>query len=342
MIMLIALNSCDKKDYYHYINKDYPESKELHQLFPLLNTHIDYSKNRFTVINEIIYILSNYESIGSLNLFVNEYINSHPDDPYNSFYTLKLGSEYLKREIYDFAETYIHKSVMVYKDLKIDNRSVHKEALETLTEITQDKKRRVFYYKKLIAEHSEELDLGQVHYYLAEALEAIEEWDEAIKSYTVFLDYPQTAIPSEPDARDDILKKVGFYHADKKWIERDLNTLIWRIRSAVNRKDYWSLDKYRAYDFFVINWNSKYSDLKSSHPLDSVTLINMSLTFDPKVDPMSTETEAFLGVSGNKWINSIWWVYPKWYFYFKKVDYPQDPEIHGGWEWVGIFLGEKL
>lgn len=336
------LSSCNKKDYAHYIDRDFPISEELHQLFPLLETYTDYSKNRFTVISEIITILSSYNSIGFLNLFVNEYINSHPDDPYNTFYTLKLGSEYLNRDMLEFAETYIHKSVMVYKDLIIDDQSVHKEALETLTEITTDKKRKVFYYKKLIAEHNEQLDIGVIHYYLALALEDIEEWDEAINAYKVYLDYPYTVIPSEPDARDRTLQKVGFYVSDKRWVEKDLDRLIWRIKSAVSKGDYRTLDRYRARDFFVINWSSKYSDLKSSQPLDSITLANMKLNFDVHLDPMSTATEVFLGVRGNKWVDSIWWVYSKWYFNFKKIDFPQDPEIHGGWEWIGIYLGEKL
>ena len=31
-----------------------------------------------------------------------------------------------------------------------------------------------------------------------------------------------------------------------------------------------------------------------------------------------------------------------WYLYFRKVHFPPDPEIHGTWEWAGIFLGERL
>ena len=31
-----------------------------------------------------------------------------------------------------------------------------------------------------------------------------------------------------------------------------------------------------------------------------------------------------------------------WYLYFRKVNYPVDPDIHGNWEWAGIYLGERM
>ncbi|OQY36635.1 MAG: hypothetical protein B6229_09615, partial [Spirochaetaceae bacterium 4572_7] len=102
------------------------------------------------------------------------------------------------------------------------------------------------------------------------------------------------------------------------------------------------LDRYRAYDFFIINWKSKYSDLRSSYPMESSVLTSMSITTKRNLDSMSNENEAYLAVSGNRWSSSIWAVFPTWYFYFKRVDFPMDPEIHGGWEWAGIYLGEKL
>jgi len=31
-----------------------------------------------------------------------------------------------------------------------------------------------------------------------------------------------------------------------------------------------------------------------------------------------------------------------WYLYFRKIYFPADPEIHGRWEWAGIYYGEKF
>jgi hypothetical protein len=32
---------------------------------------------------------------------------------------------------------------------------------------------------------------------------------------------------------------------------------------------------------------------------------------------------------------------PIWYLYFRRVDFPADPEINGQWEWAGVYFGEK-
>ncbi|MCI6442425.1 MAG: tetratricopeptide repeat protein, partial [Spirochaetia bacterium] len=47
-------------------------------------------------------------------------------------------------------------------------------------------------------------------------------------------------------------------------------------------------------------------------------------------------TEAYLRTTG--WSNYV----NVWYLYFRKVNFPADPEIHGRWEWAGIYYGEKL
>ena len=48
-----------------------------------------------------------------------------------------------------------------------------------------------------------------------------------------------------------------------------------------------------------------------------------------------TASKAFLRTSN--------WSYRvgTWYFYFRRIDFPSDPEIDGRWEWAGIYFGEK-
>lgn len=348
--LTLTLVSCDKKDYSQYISTTNSNRSELEQLFPLLDEYKNYSENRFTVMSEIISKMLNDKSIGRLNLFISDYIDNNPEDPYNSYYMLSLASCYLKNGQNNFAIPYLHKSVMSYNDLIIREESTHFKALEILVKISPNEHNKVFYYKKLINEHEERVEkkdvytggIGELYYDLGKSLEKIEKWDDAIIAYENYLNRPDSAIQSEPEARDETLKKVGFYHSDKTWVVKDLETLIKRVKYALTSRNPGLLDKYRAYDFFIINWQSKYTDLKSSYPMESYVLTNMNIKTARNLDPMSTESEAYLEVSGNPWSSSIWYVYPKWYFYFKKVDYPMDPEINGGWEWIGIFLGEKL
>jgi hypothetical protein len=51
---------------------------------------------------------------------------------------------------------------------------------------------------------------------------------------------------------------------------------------------------------------------------------------------LSNDREAYLRSTG--WNYRI----PTWYFYFRRVEYPADPESNGAWEWAGVFFGEKL
>jgi hypothetical protein len=60
------------------------------------------------------------------------------------------------------------------------------------------------------------------------------------------------------------------------------------------------------------------------------------ISYAKELDIDSNAREAYLETWG--------WSYrmPTWYLYFRKINYPGDPEINGRWEWAGIYFGEKL
>lgn len=60
------------------------------------------------------------------------------------------------------------------------------------------------------------------------------------------------------------------------------------------------------------------------------------IRYNEEISADSGPTEAFLRTTG--W-NSYLTV---WYLYFRKVNFPADPDIHGRWEWAGIYYGEKI
>jgi hypothetical protein len=57
---------------------------------------------------------------------------------------------------------------------------------------------------------------------------------------------------------------------------------------------------------------------------------------DDQLDVYSNSGEAYLRTTN--------WNYfiPTWYLYFRRVNYPPDPEINGRWEWAGIYLGDRF
>jgi len=60
------------------------------------------------------------------------------------------------------------------------------------------------------------------------------------------------------------------------------------------------------------------------------------LYYENILDGASNSHEAYLKTWG--WTERI----ATWYLYFRKVDFPADPEVHGRWEWAGIYYGEKM
>lgn len=348
--VLLTLISCNKGGYSHYIDSDNPNREKLEELFPLLDRQQEHSENRFTIMSEIIAMMLKQRSIGKLNLLITTYINENPDDPYNSYYLLLLSSAYIKNEKNDFAKQYLHRIIKNYPDLDINGLSTHYSALTTLAKISTNPVNRVTYYKTLIKDHKEKVEtrkmfsggIGELYYYLGKAYEDSEMWNESIKAFEEFLTYDDAAIPQEPEAKAIIARKIGFHYSNKKWIVNDLDILVKRIKYAIYKKNPTLLDRYRAHDFFIINWKSKNSDSETSFPMKSSVLTNMNIRAYRDLDEMSNENEAYLAVEGNRWRSIMWATYPKWYFYFKRVNYPMDPNIHGGWEWAGIYLGEKL
>ena len=60
------------------------------------------------------------------------------------------------------------------------------------------------------------------------------------------------------------------------------------------------------------------------------------IRYNEALDEASNPNEAYLKTWG--WNNYV----SVWYLYFRKVNFPIDPEIHGRWEWAGVYYGEML
>jgi hypothetical protein len=60
------------------------------------------------------------------------------------------------------------------------------------------------------------------------------------------------------------------------------------------------------------------------------------IRYETELDAGSNANEAYLRTWGWSQYISVW------YFYFRKINFPLDPEIHGRWEWAGVYYGEKF
>ena len=131
---------------------------------------------------------------------------------------------------------------------------------------------------------------------------------------------------------------VDFAKSAKDWTFESLDALETAVKNAISRYDWRSLDKYRSkVNFFAMSWKANGSD---ANALEYFSMHNFMrgnrIRYAKELDDSSNPNEAYLRTTGwSQYINV-------WYLYFRKVNFPADPDIHGRWEWAGIYYGEKL
>lgn len=271
--------------------------------------------------------------------FLTGHIQQFPDDPALSFYLTWIGDLYRRSEQPDIARQYHRRALLSAADAEIRGVSTHQVAIRSLLDIVDDPEERLEYLSMLEDRFSDRTEPGLLHYHFARAYEGIGEWDAAYAAYRRFLAYPATRVPGSPEAHELVRRRLAFYDSDRSWTARDLDTLVAQIKNALWRQDPWSLLRHRAgVNFFTMSWEQELGDANSQIPsFDIAAFLRRSrVRFAEELELTSNASEAYLRTWG--WSHRI----PTWYLYFRRIDFPADPEIHGTWEWAGIFFGEAI
>ena len=135
-----------------------------------------------------------------------------------------------------------------------------------------------------------------------------------------------------------IRNEIYFYNSNKNWIFQDLETLIESIKNAVKEKNEKLLRRYISRREFNIQLFQMSKSRKWSYnELDISRRWTWRILFEDALEDFSGKDEAYL--KSKNWNFSMM---RTWFFYFKRVHYPFDNQINGGWEWCGIFLGNRF
>ncbi len=335
-LILIALLGCvDKKYDFYRVEKN---NKKLIQLFELIDKADESNEESievyFTIINQIISEYSILNEIDKMNLFLTDYINSHKNDPYTAYYLLTIAGNYKKDEAEAVAEIYYRNILFNYHDLIINNQSIHKLVLEELAYNSDDYEERIYCFKELLNSFPGDINKGSVYYYLSKSYEFLGMWEDVFESYENFLKYPETKIPGDPDANVRITDLLNFHKSNKSWTRDNLNSLVSSIQSAIYTRNGNALKRLQAEKFFTMSWSQEDTDRFTHAKLDITPFLSLGPRYSRELDPMSNENEAYLKTT--RWSYRI----KTWYLYFKKINYPADPEINGRWEWAGIYFGD--
>ncbi|MBQ0051413.1 MAG: tetratricopeptide repeat protein [Treponema sp.] len=313
----------------------------LSQLQTLLEDRSLIEQSRYAVINRIANLYYSENDYDNMVLFLTDWVETHPDDTYNAYWLYLVASSYLKNGAEPMAEYYYERILNNFADLLVNGQSLHFSCLQHLIQISKSTPNRISYFNRLINTFPNNVSKTEMYVRLAREYENAGEWEQALKSYSMFLEQSDSSaiqIAGIPDAYTKARQMVNFSKSPKDWTFESLEALETSVKRAISRYDWRSLDKYRTkVNFFAMSWKSSESD---TNALENFSMHNFMLgnriRYSPTLDETSTPTEAYLRTWG-------WSVYINvWYLYFRKVNFPADPEIHGRWEWAGIYFGEKL
>jgi len=314
--------------------------EEQKQLLELLeNGHPD-AQTRFALMNRIAGNLLAENSTDSLVLFLTTSVENHPEDPYNAYWLMMVAHTYLENNAPSIAGYYFERILENSPDLEIKGESIHLVCLQNLLKITDSPELRIQYYSDLITRFAPDIDLGYSYFMLARSYEKLGEWELAIQTYTQFLGYGRydILIPGVPDSYEYAKRIVDYNSSSKDWTFETLDDLVLNIKDAISTYNYRLLDRYRAkVNFFAMSWKQESSDNNSQADFEMRDFMGGNrIKYSDVLDASSNPNEAYLRTSGwNQYVTV-------WYLYFRKVNFPADPEIHGRWEWAGIYYGDKL
>lgn len=316
-------------------------SKNQKELFELLEKEKDNSQTSFSIINQIADSFRYQGDNQSLILFLTDFVEKNPDNPYNSYWLLLTAYTYMQENADSVAEYYFDRIIQNYDDLLVKGKSVHVLCLQNLIQISTSSDNRIYYFNQLITRFPDEVNITELYMRLAIEYEKIGDWEQALYTYSLFLERPDATtiqIPGIPDAYNKARKLIDFNNSPKDWTFESLESLEKAVKNAISRYSSTLLDKYRSkVNFFAMSWKQEETDTNSQKNFSMKDYMRGNrIRYSAKLDESSNPNEAYLRTTGwSQYINV-------WYLYFRKVNFPLDPEIHGRWEWAGIYFGEKL
>ncbi len=339
VIILVAggLTAFDGSSSY-YIVGDRETAGELEKLFEILEQNGLDERRRSVVIEQIAAGLHRAGYPERMKVFLTEHVEEHRDDPYNGYYLLLVAEYYDSNGGSPVARHYYERLLNNYPDVTVRGNSTHYRALSRLVSLTNNDNDRLDYYRQIVEDYPDKVDLGKKQFYMARSYEKLGLWDDAYDAYREFLDHPETSIPGYPDARREIEAKVSFYDSPRDWTRESLDDLVTDIKGALSRQNPNALLRHRAKEnFFAMSWEQQETDFNSRIEFDIGTFMQRRpVRFARELEMSSNAREAYL---------RTWnWSYriSTWYLYFRRVHFPADPEIHNNWEWAGIYFGEQL
>ena len=336
LLFSALFTSCKKE-----INSTFTDKELIEYYKEQLKTQNLNSIQKYSIVKKMAISLKNEHKYNDLILLLTEWVEKNPDDIYKAYWLSMTADAYLMLNAEPIAEYYLDRILSTCPDLYVDNKSIHLICLQNLIQISKTPSHRIKYFNELINRFPQNINTTELYLRLALEYEKDSQWEEALKTYSLFVKQPDATtiqIPGEPDAYKNARRMIDFNNSSKDWTFETLSGLENAIKRAINNYEPGTLDRYRAkVNFFAMSW--KQDEINADNQ-ENFTMYNWmngnNIRYSSTLDESSTSSEAYLRTWGWNDYVSIW------YFYFRKIDFPLDPEINGNWEWAGIYIGNKL
>jgi tetratricopeptide (TPR) repeat protein len=356
--LLIFLSACEnankssfpadqgKPEDPYFISGTKEEQDKLRTYFALLaseagSQRTEGSREQFTIVREIANSYVRMKEYSKLINFLSSRVHQNEDDFYAPYYLFMIAYAYQQIEAYPMAALYFDMIVKNYHDLTVMGKSIHLACLNQLIVLVDNPLQREWYYEELISRFLDKIDPGSSYFMLGQACEGTGDWNNAIKAYAQYLPYMGSNVPGFPNADNYAKQLVDFNNSAKDWTFENLNNLVNAVKNALDNGLSNRLWQYHAkVNFFTRTWEQEDADevgIAGHVDFDlSDFMRGNRIRYAENLDLSSTANEAYLRTWG--WSQYI----STWYLYFRKIYFPLDPEIHGRWEWAGIYYGEKF
>lgn len=337
VLICISMTGCQSpRDY--FIQAPGADARQLQDLFGLLDSNKLGMDERYAVTQKISSSLSTAEDYPRLVDFLADTVAQDPEGPYNARHLLTIAWAYSRQGADEVAALYYDRILKNFPDLTVNNESIHRACLRRLIDLSSDPAKRIEFRRELITRFPDKVDMGAELFLLGNDYESLGDWDAALDAYRRFLPSFIADIPGYPDAIQYAQQFIDLATIRKDWTYETLDELIGAVSVAMATGNARSLSKIRAkVGFFAMDWYQDKTDGNSQVLFDfSAFTSGTRIQRAEALDASSNSREAFLRTWG--WTERI----SVWYLYFRKINFPADPEVHGRWEWAGIYFGEKM
>jgi len=306
------------------------------ELLAIARNSTENSAMRFIALEPIIVRARDAGEIAWLNRYLGDFLNSYPEDPYGAYYLTAMAEGALESESKELALDYLRRLLKNYPDLEIGDKSIHLLAMDEIARQTDNPREAILMRMRMGQRYPNRIDLGSNYFAMAGEHRKLGDWEAMYQAYKNFLKHTNTAIPGNSAAAKRIEADLAFHKSDKTWTMENLDNLVAAIKHGLRTQNGALLRRYQAIDFFLMNWSQETSDSFTHIPMTLESFLTSTISYRNEFEEFSSNNEAYL------WTTGWTWRIPTWYLYFRRIDYPPDPEINGRWEWAGIYFGERI